>query len=292
MRISSGAYATEESASDAKTGSAMRLGSSVSPSCVLESLRPMSRRLPSSETWTTSSDSSHESAERRSPTLARVHIVIMGCGRVGSTLARSLEKRGHTVAVIDVDVDAFRRLGPDFGGRTVKGVGFDREVLVEAGIEAADGFAAVSSRRQLQHPGRPGRARDVRRRERRRPHLRPGTRRGLRAAGHPHRRHRALDVGPGAAPAAARRLRAAVARPVGHRPHHRGARRPVLGRPDRRATSRTRPAPACPSSSGWARPWSPRTPRSSRTATSSTPPSRTTSLARVEDVLAAAPQGE
>ena len=69
----------------------------------------------------------------------------MGCGRVGSSLARSLEKRGHTVAVIDIDVDSFRRLGPDFAGRTVKGVGFDREVLLEAGIEEADGFAAVSS---------------------------------------------------------------------------------------------------------------------------------------------------
>jgi trk system potassium uptake protein TrkA len=74
-----------------------------------------------------------------------VHIVIMGCGRVGSTLARSLEKRGHSVAVIDVMPDAFRRLGPEFGGRTVKGVGFDREVLVEAGIGEAEGFAAVSS---------------------------------------------------------------------------------------------------------------------------------------------------
>jgi len=69
----------------------------------------------------------------------------MGCGRVGSSLARSLEKRGHTVAVIDVDVDAFRRLGPGFSGRTVKGVGFDREVLLEAGIEQAEAFAAVSS---------------------------------------------------------------------------------------------------------------------------------------------------
>ena len=69
----------------------------------------------------------------------------MGCGRVGSSLARSLEKRGHTVAVIDIDVDAFRRLGPEFSGRTIKGVGFDREVLLEAGVESADAFAAVSS---------------------------------------------------------------------------------------------------------------------------------------------------
>jgi trk system potassium uptake protein TrkA len=74
-----------------------------------------------------------------------VHIVIMGCGRVGSSLARSLEKRGHTVAVIDVIPDSFRRLGPDFSGRTVKGVGFDREVLLEAGIQDAEAFAAVSS---------------------------------------------------------------------------------------------------------------------------------------------------
>lgn len=74
-----------------------------------------------------------------------MHIVIMGCGRVGSTLARSLERRGHSVAVIDVDVNAFRRLGPDFRGLTVKGVGFDRDVLREAGIATADGFAAVSS---------------------------------------------------------------------------------------------------------------------------------------------------
>jgi trk system potassium uptake protein len=74
-----------------------------------------------------------------------VHIVIMGCGRVGSSLARSLEKRGHTVAVIDLEGDSFRRLGPDFSGKTIRGVGFDREVLLEAGITEADGFAAVSS---------------------------------------------------------------------------------------------------------------------------------------------------
>ncbi|WP_171196238.1 potassium channel family protein [Enemella dayhoffiae] len=69
----------------------------------------------------------------------------MGCGRVGSRLAKSLEKRGHTVAIIDSNAEAFRRLGPGFGGRTVKGVGFDRDVLRRAGIEKADGFAAVSS---------------------------------------------------------------------------------------------------------------------------------------------------
>lgn len=74
-----------------------------------------------------------------------MHIVIMGCGRVGSTIAHNLEARGHTVAVIDQNPDAFRRLGADFGGVTVTGVGFDREVLIEAGIERADAFAAVSS---------------------------------------------------------------------------------------------------------------------------------------------------
>ncbi|MEV0127139.1 TrkA family potassium uptake protein [Dactylosporangium sp. NPDC050688] len=74
-----------------------------------------------------------------------MHVVIMGCGRVGSTLALSLEQRGHSVAVIDSDADAFRRLGGDFTGATVTGVGFDRDVLLSAGIERADAFAAVSS---------------------------------------------------------------------------------------------------------------------------------------------------
>jgi trk system potassium uptake protein len=74
-----------------------------------------------------------------------VHVVIMGCGRVGSTLAQSLESRGHSVAVIDQNADAFRRLGPDFAGVTVTGAGFDGDVLRQAGIERADAFAAVSS---------------------------------------------------------------------------------------------------------------------------------------------------
>lgn len=74
-----------------------------------------------------------------------VHVVIMGCGRVGSTLAHVLETSGHSVAVVDQNPDAFRRLPPDFEGATVTGIGFDRDVLREAGIERAGGFAAVSS---------------------------------------------------------------------------------------------------------------------------------------------------
>ncbi|MEI6648354.1 MAG: TrkA family potassium uptake protein [Actinomycetes bacterium] len=74
-----------------------------------------------------------------------MHVVIMGCGRVGSGLAKDLEAAGHTVAVIDQNREAFRRLGADFNGRTVAGVGFDRDTLLEAGIESADAFAAVSN---------------------------------------------------------------------------------------------------------------------------------------------------
>ena len=69
----------------------------------------------------------------------------MGCGRVGSTLAHQLEKRDHSVAVIDQNPDAFRRLGAAYGGTKITGIGFDREVLLAAGVEQADAFAAVSS---------------------------------------------------------------------------------------------------------------------------------------------------
>lgn len=74
-----------------------------------------------------------------------MHVVIMGCGRVGSTLANELEAAGHTVAVIDQTREAFRRLGANFNGHTVTGVGFDRDTLVEAGIQTAEAFAAVSN---------------------------------------------------------------------------------------------------------------------------------------------------
>ena len=69
----------------------------------------------------------------------------MGCGRVGASLARAIERAGHEVAVIDLDESSFRRLGTTFEGRTVTGVGFDRDTLRAAGIENAYAFAAVSS---------------------------------------------------------------------------------------------------------------------------------------------------
>jgi len=74
-----------------------------------------------------------------------VHIVIMGCGRVGSTLAHILEDRENSVSVIDRDPEAFRRLRSSFKGDKITGIGFDRAVLTQAGIERADAFVAVSS---------------------------------------------------------------------------------------------------------------------------------------------------
>ncbi|WP_031468713.1 potassium channel family protein [Sciscionella sediminilitoris] len=74
-----------------------------------------------------------------------MHVVIMGCGRVGSSLAAACERLGHTVAIIDKDKQAFRRLPHEWSGEQVIGKGFDRDVLVAAGIERAEAFAAVSS---------------------------------------------------------------------------------------------------------------------------------------------------
>src|SRR3981081_4947808 len=64
-----------------------------------------------------------------------VHVVVVGCGRVGSELAGTLEKSGHTVAVIDKNPNAFRRLPPGYAGQRVVGFGFDRDNLPAAGIE-------------------------------------------------------------------------------------------------------------------------------------------------------------
>ncbi len=102
-----------------------------------------------------------------------MHIVIMGCGRVGSALAQALEEQGHTIAVVDRDPTAFRRLGSSFGGRRVTGIGFDQDTLREAGIEDAGRLRRRVQRRQLEHHRRPGGPRDVRHRERRSADLRP-----------------------------------------------------------------------------------------------------------------------
>ena len=69
----------------------------------------------------------------------------MGCGRVGSTIAHILEDQGHSVAVIDQEAEAFRKLRSGFKGSKITGAGFNREILIEAGIAHADAFAAVSS---------------------------------------------------------------------------------------------------------------------------------------------------
>lgn len=74
-----------------------------------------------------------------------MHIVILGCGRVGSHLAQRLDDLGHSVAVVDQATSAFRRLSPTFTGMTVTGMGFDRSTLESAGIQRASAFAAVSS---------------------------------------------------------------------------------------------------------------------------------------------------
>lgn len=74
-----------------------------------------------------------------------MRVVIMGCGRVGSTLALLMDAEGHEVSVVDMDSGAFRRLGEHFGGRTISGIGINADVLREAGIEGADTFIAVTN---------------------------------------------------------------------------------------------------------------------------------------------------
>ncbi len=74
-----------------------------------------------------------------------MRIVIVGCGRIGSGLAQALDKAGHEVSVIDSNPAAFQRLNPAFKGKTVEGVGFDRDILLKARIDRADAVAAVTS---------------------------------------------------------------------------------------------------------------------------------------------------
>ena len=72
-------------------------------------------------------------------------VIIMGCGRVGSQVSLLLARQGHEVIVIDHDANALSKLGTDFKGRVVRGIGFDRNILIEAGVETAEGFVAASS---------------------------------------------------------------------------------------------------------------------------------------------------
>jgi trk system potassium uptake protein TrkA len=74
-----------------------------------------------------------------------VKVVILGCGRVGATLAMQLDKAGHVVSIIDNNSDAFQRLKPKFHGEKIVGNGVQEEVLRRAGIETADAFAAVTN---------------------------------------------------------------------------------------------------------------------------------------------------
>ncbi len=73
-----------------------------------------------------------------------MYVIVVGCGRVGSQLATFLSEEGHDVAIIDKSAEAFRRLGSTFNGLTITGLGFDQDVLIEAGIEKADVFSAVT----------------------------------------------------------------------------------------------------------------------------------------------------
>lgn len=74
-----------------------------------------------------------------------MHVVVVGCGRVGAGLAGILEDGGHTVAVVDKAQKAFRRLPEGYSGRKILGVGFDRDRLRDAGIEEAGALAAVTN---------------------------------------------------------------------------------------------------------------------------------------------------
>ena len=78
-------------------------------------------------------------------TLLVMHVIVVGCGRVGSELGISLEQSGHSVAIIDKNAAAFRRLPDDWPGRTVTGFGYDRDHLEEAGVKEAGALAAVTS---------------------------------------------------------------------------------------------------------------------------------------------------
>ena len=179
-----------------------------------------------------------------------MHVVVVGCGRVGSELAGTLEKQGHTVAVIDKRKDAFRRLPTGFGGYRIVGFGFDRDTLDGSRRPGRRRARGGDERRQLEHHVGARRPRDVRGRAGRRPHLRPPPGRDLPAPRHPDRRHRVVDDRPGAcagcSPASTRRTgptRAARSRSSSatSRPSWAGQKLAKLDEPGRFARHRGHP---------------------------------------------------
>ena len=74
-----------------------------------------------------------------------MNIIVVGCGRVGAHLANLLSEDGHNVTIIDSSSSAFSGLGRDFNGRTIKGLGFDEDVLASAGADSCDVLAVVTS---------------------------------------------------------------------------------------------------------------------------------------------------
>ena len=74
-----------------------------------------------------------------------MYIIIVGCGRVGSQLAKLLSGEGHNVVVIDRDASSFERLGGTFNGLTLVGNGFDLDLLKQAGADKADAFCSVTN---------------------------------------------------------------------------------------------------------------------------------------------------
>lgn len=74
-----------------------------------------------------------------------MYIVIIGCGRLGSTVAKKLSDEGHDITIIDNNIDNLDRLGSGFNGQKIRGVEFDNDVLLDGGIDRADVFLALTS---------------------------------------------------------------------------------------------------------------------------------------------------
>ena len=196
-----------------------------------------------------------------------MHIVIMGCGRVGSSIAHSLEDQGHSVAVIDQDPEAFRKLRSGFQGDQGHRHRLRPGRTDRSRHRAGGGVRGCQQRRQLQRDRRQGSQGVLRRAAGGRAHLRSPPRRGVPAAWHPDGRDRGLDRRSDAAQAAARGRRVALARSDRRRGAGRGR---LCRRLDRREGLRPgehRGHRGSRSSPDWARPSSPARAWSCRKAT-------------------------